>query len=387
MSAPEAIEILSDDDGPCAAPPAAVPAGTSRRRRREEEAAASSSAGIGGGASAAIDLDDDDMLASLRPAPPPAASGRADEPVALDDDGPAEREAQRRKREAAACKLCEAAQLCNAYKLHGCEHRFCRSCVAEYVERKLRRHLASEIACPTCAKDMAILDVQTLSAKDSRPRMVAAPMPVMLPPGLPPHVAAALLQQHGAGAGESNGFGGGGGSGGSGGTGRPPRATGSAAATKRLMREFQAIQKADTSQHGFAVDLPDETDLYTWDATCFGFEKGTPLAKDLERAPGKRILLRIAFPSTYPAAPPYVRVIRPRFQFRTGHVTIGGSICTEMLTSVGWQATMTIESALLSIRTNMLIGGARLDFSRRDDYSELEAREAFNRMVREHGWF
>ena len=108
---------------------------------------------------------------------------------------------------------------------------------------------------------------------------------------------------------------------------------------------------------------------------------------DLAKVPGKRILLRIAFPSTYPTAPPYVRVIRPRFQFRTGHVTIGGSICTEMLTSHGWSSTMTIESVLLSIRTNMLVGGARLDLSKRHDYSEAEAREAFNRMVQQHNWF
>jgi hypothetical protein len=48
------------------------------------------------------------------------------------------------------------------------------------------------------------------------------------------------------------------------------------------------------------------------------------------------ITLRVAFPPNYPFAPPYVRVIKPRFQFRTGHVTIGGSICMEMLTNMGW---------------------------------------------------
>lgn len=382
-----AIEILSDEEDLAAPPPtaSAPPGHISRRRRLREESASSSSAGGGGGASTAIDLDDDDELVALPPPPPRVSSGRADEPVALEDDDPAERAAQRRKYEAAACKICEAAVLRMAYKLHGCGHSFCRMCIAEYVERKLRRHLASEVACPTCAKALAILDVQTLSAdgKDTRPRTVHHADSIVLPPGLPPHVAAAFLQRHGGAAGGSRS----GGGGGMDGMGGPPRATGSAAATKRLMREFQAIQKANTSQHGFDVELPDETDMYTWDATFFGFEKGTPLAKDLERSPGKRILLRIAFPSTYPAAPPYIRVIRPRFQFRTGHVTIGGSICTEMLTSAGWQPTMTIESALLSIRTNMLVGGARLDLSQRSDYSELEAREAFNRMVREHGWF
>ncbi len=64
-----------------------------------------------------------------------------------------------------------------------------------------------------------------------------------------------------------------------------------------------------------------------------------------------------------------------------------GSICTEMLTSAGWTPTMTLESVLLSIRTNMLTGGARIDHSNRRDYSEAEARDAFARMMREHGWY
>ena len=48
---------------------------------------------------------------------------------------------------------------------------------------------------------------------------------------------------------------------------------------------------------------------------------------------------------------------------------------------------MTVESTLLSIRTNMIAGGARLDPRFTHDYSEMEAREAFLRMQREHGWF
>jgi len=153
------------------------------------------------------------------------------------------------------------------------------------------------------------------------------------------------------------------------------------------MRELQSITAGDGEAHGFSVELPDEHNLYTWEAHFFEFEAGTPLARDLARVPSRRIDLRIAFPSSYPSAPPYIRVLRPRFQMRTGHVTIGGSICTEMLTSAGWSSAMTIESVLLAIRANMLSGGARLELRNRMDYSEAEAREAFNRMVREHGWY
>ena len=37
--------------------------------------------------------------------------------------------------------------------------------------------------------------------------------------------------------------------------------------------------------------------------------------------------------------------------------------------------------------TNMLVGGARLDPSNPHDYSEMEAKVAYDRMVREHGWY
>ena len=99
------------------------------------------------------------------------------------------------------------------------------------------------------------------------------------------------------------------------------------------MKELQALQRAGTAEQGFEVSVPDDSDAYTWQAEFFDFEKGSSLAADLKRVPGKRIVLSVSFPSSFPAQPPYVRVIRPRFAFRTGHVTIGGSICTEMLSS------------------------------------------------------
>jgi len=96
--------------------------------------------------------------------------------------------------------------------------------------------------------------------------------------------------------------------------------------------------------------------------------------------------LHITFPPTYPMNPPFCRVIRPRFAFRTGHVTVGGSICTELLTNKGWTPANTIEAVIVSIRAQFLEGGARLDMSNKRDYTEAEAREAFDRMVQTHGW-
>jgi ubiquitin-conjugating enzyme E2 Q len=45
------------------------------------------------------------------------------------------------------------------------------------------------------------------------------------------------------------------------------------------------------------------------------------------------VLLEIRFPPDFPWQPPFIRVVAPRFAFHTGHVTVGGSICMELLTS------------------------------------------------------
>ena len=272
------------------------------------------------------------------------------------------------------------------YALDECGHVFCESCVRLDVTKKVAEMMAHEVGCPTCGKQLSIRNVNDL-AKSAEP-------------------AGKRARPDGAWGGGGGGGGGGGFGmswmGGGGGshaamlaqmTGVPmpsmsrPRVQGNPAATKRLMKELRAIQKADSESQGFDVSIPDESDVYTWQAEFFNFDKGSALDKDLKKVPGKRIVLSVAFSSSYPATPPYVRVIRPRFAFRTGHVTIGGSICTEMLTSQGWLPSMTMESVLLGIRTNMLVGGARLDPHNKHDYSEMEAKVAFDRMVREHGWY
>ena len=92
-------------------------------------------------------------------------------------------------------------------------------------------------------------------------------------------------------------------------------------------------------------------------------------------------------PPTFPAAPPFVRVVSPRFQFHTGHVTVGGSICMELLTTHGWRPECTLRSVLVQVRAAMVEGGGRLDTRRPHvPYTMEEARHAFWRVAQQHGW-
>jgi len=103
-----------------------------------------------------------------------------------------------------------------------------------------------------------------------------------------------------------------------------------------------------------------------------------------EGVPG--VCMMIYFADDFPFTPPFVRVRYPRFMQWTGHVTIGGSVCTQDLTSDGWKSNMNFTGLMLQLRTNIVDGNGKIDMHTAYEYSELEAIEAFKRVARDHGW-
>lgn len=75
-----------------------------------------------------------------------------------------------------------------------------------------------------------------------------------------------------------------------------------------------------------------------------------------------------------------------RFVQWTGHITIGGSICTQDLTTDGWNTDMTFPGLILQLNTNIVDGKGQVDMYNTHEYSEAESFEAFKRVVRDHGW-
>jgi len=222
----------------------------------------------------------------------------------------------------------------NLYITDECSHKFDRDAMVRYIGEAVITQVA--VSCPVCQAPLSVRDIQEL-------------MPVIPKHGsVFPGVA-------------------------------------SKQATQRISNELNHILKSAPDKQGYSVN-PVRDNLYLWELKFFNFDPKDPIAQDLHKLKQNHILLHIAFPPTYPLNPPFVRVIRPRFAFRTGHVTIGGSICTELLTNKGWTAANTIEAVIVSIRAQFLEGGARLDLTNKRDYSEAEAKEAFDRMVQTHGW-
>eukprot|EP01116_Phalansterium_solitarium_P018994 TRINITY_DN5184_c0_g1_i4.p1 TRINITY_DN5184_c0_g1~~TRINITY_DN5184_c0_g1_i4.p1 ORF type:complete len:305 (+),score=13.45 TRINITY_DN5184_c0_g1_i4:923-1837(+) len=237
------------------------------------------------------------------------------------------------------CQLCSAAtDVQKLYILDECTHRFCSKCLKNYVSEHIKKEVNLKCPLKECEKTLSVRDMKDLL----------------------PQVQQSIVDKF-----------------------APISGTG--AATERIMSELKHIMKSEPERNGYSVE-PVDDNLYQWELKLFSFDEDSPLGQDMKRYKKKHVYLSITFPKTYPFAPPYIRVLRPRFQFRTGHITIGGSICMEALTNKGWSPANTIEAMIVSIRAQMLAGGARLDMHNRHDYTEEEARHAFDRMVREHNW-
>lgn len=301
----------------------AVPVVRSGSKRAFVDVTAAAPSGIGGG-----DVDDDD-----------AAFAQA-----LQEE---ENRSAKRPTPSTACVVCSAAvSVDDLFILDECSHKCHRACASAHVLAQIATSLVVLCPVPSCTRQMSVRDLKELVGDAAH-------------------------------AGKASG--GGGGSKGS------RKGAVRHDATQRLMSELELISKSNPEASGFSVE-PIDDDLYQWEIKLFGFEDGEPLAKDLKKVPGNCVTLHATFPADFPFAPPFLRVIRPRFRYMTGHITVGGSICFELLTKSGWSALNTLESVIVSIRTNMLVGGARIEKGNMPDYSLEEAREAFERTVQKHGW-
>ena len=129
---------------------------------------------------------------------------------------------------------------------------------------------------------------------------------------------------------------------------------------RRLASDLYKIMTADTYEDGFSLNPIDDDSMYMWCVKLFGFDEDSNLAKDLLVCGMDHVELEMSFPEQYPFEPPFVRVVKPRFERQTGFV-LNGAICTELLTKDGWNPISDIESVIASIRSLLVVGDGRLE--------------------------
>ncbi|CAE8731257.1 unnamed protein product [Polarella glacialis] len=146
----------------------------------------------------------------------------------------------------------------------------------------------------------------------------------------------------------------------------------------REMRSLMALQGGDGDSKALEIEMVEDS-LYHWSVK---FAASAPHSSGLAA-----VVMDVMFPDSYPMAPPFIRVVRPRFLLHTGHITIGGSVCMQLLTPSGWLPSVSLENVFVSIRSEMIEGGGRIDFANSSrDYSVAESKEAFKRVAQRYGW-
>jgi len=156
---------------------------------------------------------------------------------------------------------------------------------------------------------------------------------------------------------------------------------------KRLMREFRIFSDQEPEELGFRFEVKDDANFNVWQIFIEDFEGNENIHADMKEMGIKEVELEFTFNENYPFEPPFVRVVSPRFDFRTGHVTLGGSICMELLTNQGWDPTTSISTVVTYVKSAILEGDGRIDRKNHTKkYAIGEARQAFDRMLKTHGW-
>jgi ubiquitin-protein ligase len=156
---------------------------------------------------------------------------------------------------------------------------------------------------------------------------------------------------------------------------------------KKLVKEYKQIKKMqDKDDAGFRVEvLPDNT--YIWKVYIFGYDPESVIGKDMKNLGIHEIEMEVRFPQSYPLEPPFIRVVSPRFKYQTGHVTSAGALCMQVLTDKFWSPACSIESLIVTIKSEILEGEGKLDYDKYNiPYTLNEAKSSFTRIARGHGW-
>lgn len=162
-------------------------------------------------------------------------------------------------------------------------------------------------------------------------------------------------------------------------------------ANRRIINEIRNLHKySDVKNNNYDIYYhleinEDNMQIFKMSLDISNFDDTSSLYSNFIKYGIKTIDFEFRLPDEYPFKPPFIRIISPRFKYMTGHITIGGSICMEILTNQLWVPSLMLNKVVLMIIQNMISGGAELDNKKyKIPYTYDEAMSAYKRMLVSH---
>ena len=162
-------------------------------------------------------------------------------------------------------------------------------------------------------------------------------------------------------------------------------------ANRRIINEIRNLHKnSGVKDNNYDIYYhleinEDNMQIFKMSLDISNFDDTSSLYSNFIKYGIKTIDFEFRLPDEYPFKPPFIRIISPRFKYMTGHITIGGSICMEILTNQLWVPSLMLNKVIIMIIQNMISGGAELDSKKyKKPYTYEEAMTAYKRMLVSH---
>ena len=151
---------------------------------------------------------------------------------------------------------------------------------------------------------------------------------------------------------------------------------------KRLLKEWKSLN--DETDPGIRYGK-DPNNKQKIDVYLSLFDKDTNIHKELEKYKIKEVHFEVTIPDKYPFAPPFVRIVSPRFQGYKGFITTGGSLCLDIITASAWSPAYSIDRLFIQIR-EFVKDGIIDPVNYKKEYTMEEAQYHYNSTTKIHGW-
>jgi len=149
------------------------------------------------------------------------------------------------------------------------------------------------------------------------------------------------------------------------------------------MRQMKSMKE-------YSASIDSEQDASRWRVTVEISQCPEFLNKAMKKSRNNKLQFIVYFTSSFPFEPPFVRVESPVFVQGSGHVLLGGGVCSQVLSDSGWLPTFKMDSLIRSLLVLIDSGDPQIHKTERPStyygYSEEEARESYKRAKNKYSW-